>query len=462
MATADVRATPLRLIWVNACATGVGALLLLLPAFINGYPLVNSDDGTYINSGFLPEMPGDRPIAYGLLLRIFSLNGISMWAAVAVQALVVAWLLLRVVSRTTGRGPITGLAMIAALAVASSLSWITSEIIPDVCTPMALMAAWLLLNGDEPRLARVLTYCIFFASMATHISHLLIFGILIGGFFLLRRWLIPQPARRQAKRTVAWIAGLSVLALLSMVKPIGSSNHVFTVAALLDAGLLKPYLDEVCPTKSYALCRYKDDLNSDPNYFLWEQGSPLYKEGGWKAVRPEYRAIVSDVHSRPKYLRMRAEASLHFTGRQLSTFGIGDGNVPFHAGDHVHGAIVRAAPRDEAAFLHARQQRNDRPVEEWLALPNKIIYIVTLVSLAALLPALWMIRRPAPALKFFVWFCFAGILINAWVCATAAQVNGRYGCRMMWLIPFCAGLLVLQIVRGRKSGIHLQTQAREA
>lgn len=425
-----------------------GAALLLIPAILNGYPLVNSDDGTYLHSGFMPEMPGDRPIAYGLLLRLFSLNGLSLWIAAAVQAMVMAWLILRTAQHTLGGRytHIAGFSILAILSLTTSLSWITSEIIPDVCTPMALLAAWLLLNAQEPRRHRVLLYIIYTLAVATHISHVMIFGLLVGGFFLFRKWWMPPTTRAAAKRTVLTLGILTTAMLLTMLKPLGHSKHIFTMAALLDQGILKPYLDETCPTHDYRLCRYKDSLNPDPNHFLWESGSPVNQEGGWTAVRDEYNRIISDVHSRPKYLRMRLQASGRATVRQTTVFGIGDGNFPFGEESHVHKAVQEYAPRDERAYLAAWQHIQTESVEDALLPANRIIYAVVIVSAIALLIMLVGARkRLSPTLRFFILFSLAGIVLNLWNCATFAQVNGRYGCRVMWLIPFCAALCGLAI-----------------
>ncbi|MEZ4979591.1 MAG: hypothetical protein R2772_09875 [Chitinophagales bacterium] len=65
----------------------LGPLLLLFPAFYNGYPLVYSDTGTYIQSGMEMLIPNDRPIFYGLFIRIFSL-GFSLWLVIYIQALI--------------------------------------------------------------------------------------------------------------------------------------------------------------------------------------------------------------------------------------------------------------------------------------------------------------------------------------------------------------------------------------
>jgi hypothetical protein len=211
------------------------------------------------------------------------------------------------------------------------------------------------------------------------------------------------------------------------------------MATLLDGGILKPYLDETCPTKDYRLCAYKENLNTDPNHFLWEPGSPAQLEGGWKAVKPEYNRIVGDIHSHPKYLWMRVQNSARFTVRQASVFGVGDGNWSFGEGSHVHRAVQSYAPRDERAYLAARQHTFTGNALEALRPVNRYLYIVVITSAVALTVMLLVVRRKfSPALRFFILFTVAGIVLNLWNCATFAQVNGRYGCRVMWMIPFCA------------------------
>lgn len=435
----------------NAAALLTGAALLLTPAFLNGYPLVNSDDGTYLASGFMPEMPLDRPIAYGLLLRIFSLNGLSLWTAAAFQALLMTWLIMRITLRTVNGSVVAGFLLTASLALSSSLSWITSEIIPDVCTPMTLLASWLLLNNEEPRRTRMWLFILYLLVVATHISHVMIFGLLIGGFFIFRRWWMPASIRRAAARTVLILGLLTTGAMLTMLKPIGASKHVFTMAALLDGGILKPYLDEVCPVEGYVLCKYKDNLNPDPNHFLWDGSSPAQAEGGWAAVKPEYDRLIADVHSRPKYLRMRASASTRFTLKQAGTFTVGDGNWSFGEGSHVHNAVKQYAPRDERAYLNAWQHTYPDNIEQALKPLNRYLYAFVILSTAALVVLLvlgW--RGFSPSLRFFVLFTLAGIFINLWNCATFAQVNGRYGCRVMWLIPFCAALCGVALLKRKK------------
>ena len=46
-----------------------GCLLMMFPAFVNGYPLIYSDTSTYIHSAFEFLPPKDRPITYGLIYK---------------------------------------------------------------------------------------------------------------------------------------------------------------------------------------------------------------------------------------------------------------------------------------------------------------------------------------------------------------------------------------------------------
>src|ERR1043165_3583746 len=80
------------------------SVCLLIPAIWNHYPLVNPDTATYIESGFLPDSPADRPITYGILVRLLTLNGLSLWLMVFAQAYLVSWLVFSIFKNiTSGR-----------------------------------------------------------------------------------------------------------------------------------------------------------------------------------------------------------------------------------------------------------------------------------------------------------------------------------------------------------------------
>ena len=75
----------------------LGSLIAVSAGVYNGFPLVTSDSGTYINSAINYTVPADRPIVYGLFIRVTSLN-FSLWLVIFFQGLLLTWLLLRYVS----------------------------------------------------------------------------------------------------------------------------------------------------------------------------------------------------------------------------------------------------------------------------------------------------------------------------------------------------------------------------
>ena len=81
----------------------IGEFFLMFDAFYNGFPIVYSDSSTYIVSGFGLDMPMDRPLLYGILLRIFSLNGLSLWLVIFFQALIVSYLIFLLMELFVGR-----------------------------------------------------------------------------------------------------------------------------------------------------------------------------------------------------------------------------------------------------------------------------------------------------------------------------------------------------------------------
>ena len=418
----------------------LGSLLLLIPAFYNGYPLVNSDDGTYINSGFLLEVPGDRPIIYGLLLRIFSLNGLSLWLAVWVQALVVSWLVLKILLKNIEQNKyLKSILIFVALSLLTSLSWITSEIIPDVCTPMVMMSLYLLLINKETKWNTLFLYAIFFTASATHMSHFVIFMMLIVAIFLIKRLLFPQNEFRRINMVLVVLTVLSITATFINSSIYSKSKHVFLMASLSDKQILKRYLEENCPKKHYGICNYNENMETNPNWFLWNEESPLYKQGGWDSTKDEYSTIINDILTTPKYLMQFTIESLKASYQQLLDFKIGDGNFPFPAESHVYNTVAKHAPNDIDMYSKAWQHQD--LIVPQLELPNKIIYATVIISFIVLLAVLIFYRKKTSKyLVFFLFVSIATILINIADCAAFAQVNGRYGCRMMWLIPFCAML----------------------
>ena len=65
------------------------AVLFLLPALINGFPLVFYDTDEYVYAAAHRYLPEDRPVYYSIFTMIFDLRR-SPWPSVIFQSLVTA------------------------------------------------------------------------------------------------------------------------------------------------------------------------------------------------------------------------------------------------------------------------------------------------------------------------------------------------------------------------------------
>jgi len=414
----------------------LGAILVSFPALYNGYPLVNSDDGTYISSGFKFEQPGDRPITYGLFLRVFSLDGFSLWLPLAVQALIVSWLVVKVLQRTTDEKSFFRRAIITLVMLTlTSLSWTASEIIPDIWTGISMLALVLIVLNRERPFVRIFLYLLFFCAVATHMSNIMIFTLVILCIALFRKWLFDSAVRRAAliRLVLLLLVTWSTLAVMGGVS--ARSKHVFLMASMLEKGVLKSYLDDQCDRKQYGICAYKDNMTSDPNAFIWDQSSPLYRQGGWDSTRKEYNAITADIITNPAYLSLFAKASLEASFRQLFECHNAEGNFPFPQGTHVDAAVKQYIPHDTTAYRSAWQHQHN--IVERIDAMNNIYYIIVLAGVIILVLLSRQLKIATPAGLVIV-LMVVTYLVNIVDCATFAQVNARYGSRMMWVLPFAA------------------------
>ena len=228
---------------------------------------------------------------------------------------------------------------------------------------------------------------------------------------------------------------LSAIALMTMVTPLSKSKHIFFMGSLLEKGVLKKYLYENCSSKNYKLCAYKDSLPKKADDFWWDPESPLNKIGDWKQVKPEFNGIIHDIFTRPAYIKQYAMATVKQTANQLITVNVGDGNQSFPSGSYVNRTLVKYFPNESQNFNGATQ--NKVPVLDAVALPNKIFIIIILYCLPGLLYMFFKWRKLKNEMKLLLVVCVTGILLNSLDCAAFGTINGRYGCKMVWLIPFC-------------------------
>lgn len=127
-------------------------------------------------------------------------------------------------------------------------------------------------------------------------------------FKRLRRVMVLVTFNFLAVSAIHWVLG-------APFKP-GRHSHVFLTGNKTENGILKEYLEENCPTKSHNLCFYKDSLLQACSQFVWDPVSPFYKLGDWEANEQEYKAILRNIFTTPKWVIRFIPQSLSATFKQ--------------------------------------------------------------------------------------------------------------------------------------------------
>jgi len=429
----------------------LGAICLIIDAFYNGFPIVYSDTSTYIASGFELETPFDRPITYGLFLRIFSINGLSLWSVIFFQALILSYVIFLLVRLVTDENSFLkpGLLVIIFLSVFTGVSWTVSQIMPDIFTSVAFLCATLILSDTTKGSTLFLLYVLFFISVAMHISHVLLFTLVLIVTFGLRDFILPKGTYPKRNLQIAIMLLLTVASFITMGSAVSKSKHVFFMGAMVEHGIAKRYLDDYCPSKQYKLCAYKDSLPDRAYKFVWDKASPFYKIGGWKETKSEFNEIIFGTLTQPKYIGMQIFESIKATGQQLTRFAIGDGNGSFLGGTLLNERISKYFFRDAPAYASSRQNLSQL---NCLTFCNSLFSIVLGLSLICLvfLFSKFTSTLNAP-IRITVIIFFIGTVCNAWDCGTFANAIDRLGCKMIWLTPFALALCLCKIRHYRET-----------
>ncbi len=425
----------------------LGAVVLLVPALYNGYPMVDPDAGTYIASGFKFDTPIDRPITYGLLVRMFSLNGFSLWGVVATQALLLSWLLTDVVEIVLAEKfrAVFSIGIIAVLSCATSLPWLVGMIHPDIFTAVCFLLLFKITVSAKPKWW---WYLFFWVAVAVHMSHPLLFTGFSVVLIVVAKFVFPG-ANPQLWKRYLLTASLSLSTILIMGSAISKSKHVFLTGTLVEKGVLKVFLKEQCATHNYQLCRYYNELPETSDGFLWNESGPLYKIGGWSESKKELTQMDHDLLTTPRYLWMYCSSSIRQFFKQLNYFDILTGTFNFPPGSNVHLQISAYVPRDIHGFEKATQNRIDLPEE---LIPFKL-YLRWIVYLSAVVLLLMLALRSKSfnsQLKIVLIICLGGYILNIADFSLLATVSGRYAAKMVWVIPFLCLLTAFYLRLNKK------------
>jgi len=441
-----------------------GGIIFISVGLINGFPLVTSDTGTYVASGFEYFVPVDRPVIYGWFIRNVSLKQ-SLWFVIFFQGIILSYLLSRImdVYLTKRNSPGWKIIVFILLSFFTSVSWFCSQIMPDIFTAFSILSLALLLSEKiDSYIEKTVFVLILLLGLLTHNSNLISFSILIVilGVYCILKGKFRRKEINAISFTIILITIISSWFILPEVNRrvgrkyrLSDGAHVFIMGRLLETGILDKYLEENCKTgpdavNNCSLCAYKDSLPSTAINFIWQENGPFYKTGSWKGTKEEYTKIINYTLTHPSYIAMHLVKAAEATCRQLLHNDVGNGIDVYgkYTAPYIH---IEKHLKHEIPEFNASLQNNN----EWKPVLNSInrrYNFILILSLLLILGFYWTELKSRfninGQLKFLGRLFFLCIVCNAFVTGTFANVLDRLGSRIIWIMPLMAIFLALEAI----------------
>lgn len=439
------------------------SIIFLSPAFFNGFPLVYSDTGTYIQSGMDLFIPKDRPVFYGLIIRLFSLKT-TLWSVLIFQSLVFTYVLWQISKLINPKLESKQFILISILISSiSSVAWYNSQIMPDIFTPICIITSCLLLFHKtfiwQKNIAHIIILCI---AVNVHLSNLpiLLFSLILS-FLILR--LIPHLKNLKQNLSFSLVSlSIALSLLLGSISnyfiggtlKMNNGSHAYLTARMLDTGVLKSFLNDKCSENNYALCQLKDQLPLDSRKFLWDINSPLYELGGWEESKAELNEILTSILLSPKHLLMFIYKSIFSTFSQLFQNSIGSDLISdwySSSSSPPYQSISKYFYHDLNPYLQSRQNTNLWGQKLDFHFLNKINFLAIILSCIFLFLALLtkLKKHLNDKVVFITYFIITGIVSNAFITASLANTYDRLQSRVSWMLIYLAIILFSVVFKNK-------------
>jgi hypothetical protein len=442
--TTDHRRSPATgSLWLRLAAAAL-PLLMIAPAFWNGYPLLQWDTGGYLARWYEGYLVPSRSTVFGLYLHYGESFG--FWINLALQSLATLWLLqltLRVLSMMQ---TFRFVAISLLLILSTALPWIASMLLTDIFAGLSILSLFLLVVGGNrtSTLEKIALFVFTAFAAATHSATLgVLLGLCVAGW-MVRPLLGPRlPMAGLAQASLTIVAGGLMLV---------AANHALSgkwawtpggtgvaFGRMMQDGIVARFLNYHCPREQYKLCPYRNELPATADDFLW--GKSVFNTlGRFEGLNDEMGTIV--VESLKEYPAWQAGAALRAMGQQLLHVATGEGASVWIP--HTYGIIERYIPAQVAPMRAARQQHwgIDFAYVNWLHVPVALISMLGLVALLAHSLA----RRRLDDLTLLAATVTLALLGNAFICAVISGPHDRYGARMVWVATFVVLMALAQRV----------------
>jgi len=475
-------------------AVVLGAATLLIPAVLVGHPNVFPDTSAYALMGqwFLEQagfptagayaylhhrtdlsmfftVAGARSPYYGVLLYLITDRG-SAWAMVAAQALSASALVALMVRVALGGFRLLAFAAVmTVVALASTLPYFVSFIMPDVFLGLGALAAILLLfHFDHLRALErwALGGGLGFTLLCHATNPPVIFVLVVAAGVAIWAKLLPARAASGGMVLVTLAVAAGVIGGFIYPLSVRALSHdelsrpPFLSARLLADGPGRDYLHTHCgkdvgrAPQPFLLCRFRDQKMEDANTILWA----VDKTRG--VFEPsDLASRLALTHEEPRFVAAVIAAEPLRTAWLLATdsyFELVDVSVLDTLGYSDRGLIARGPRLDihiPGVQICVRKpnycystvfQRGTEDVLRWTLIGAALYLTARLACGLASVRTLLRLSPLPPRLTAVVGALFVLLIANAIICGALSGVYARYQMRIAWLLPLMAILAWLQ------------------
>jgi putative flippase GtrA len=435
-----------------------------------------------------PQTSGARSPFYGVLLHAAYVTT-TIWGLAALQSLLAAWVLYLLWRTVAPRAPSWSyLAMVAAAAVGTSISFYTTFAMPDIFAGIGGAAVVLILAQSDrlKKLEIAGLWAVAAYAMAVHKSHwatelVVAFG---GGVLLWIMGLATQSVVRRvmlviSAAVVAWAAGMAFSAVYQDRTGSKLGHPPFITARVLADGPGEAYMRQACAhsaqggAEPYVLCKFQTNVGNSTkvkvsgelisNLILWSDRKTL---GVFNlASRPERMGLESE-EMRFVLGTVKADpvgvfsAALWDWGQELVAYQVDDplrNPAAYLRGRYWPTTVLpKMIPNFQACRPpgDCRPPFNDMILADWhgTVLALCLLLLVWRFSLKDVRQSLW--RRglktgeePARTAAS-VLLLITVLAANAAVCGIISGPFARYQSRLVWLLPIGAGLAACALPMG--------------
>ena len=366
-----------------------------------------------------------RSIPYSLYAYLTAMTPAGLWITCVLQAAAVLWTFLVLVPRLEGRMIRRAAIGFAGVAGFTSLPWFVSYAMPDILGAI-LPVFYIAVLGRTDKLAWWQTTALVIlatGAVLSHYGHLPLAGalaLLVIGWRWFERSLKPMTiVLCLLPVLLAALANYGAGRISTGEDSIAPKRLPILLARSLEDGPARWYLEDACPTATYAICDLFETMPNNIGSFLWaEDGYGKATDAQVEAIRREENTILLEAFRRYPVTQARALLG----NAALQTVAVGTGEM---------WTLPPGAPPFDISEVALGEEVIDRPA---LRIFDIVIPLATGLAFLALILAWWrglLGRDQFLALAV----TFAALAINAAIFGGLSAPVDRYQSRLVWLLP---------------------------